>query len=277
MKMKNINILIALIVLATMMTGCVNGELEGLYNPTDATAETSSVITLTTDRTDGIVKLSIDAPENKRSQLWIDLNGDGVRSKDGSEDISVFNTYQDYTLAEGLKSISVYGDINYLASASNKLTAIDVSGNPFLTTLNTPLNKITALDVSKNSALTHLDCSNNNINTLNVSQNRALVSLWAFSNNLTQLDLSINADLVSLDFSGNQLNSIDVSKNRELVRLIGFNNQLTSLDISQNEKLNRLWLFGNPFPDKETERITSMMKELGKIDLWISDLVNVLP
>ncbi len=271
MKMKNKNILITFIVLATIVTSCMNEEIEGFTNQDEAKTESSSVITMITDRTDGIINLSIDAPESKRSQLWIDLNGDGVRAEDGSEDISVLNSYQDYSLATGLKTITVYGDITYLASASNELTTIDVSRNPYLTTLNVPLNKLTSLDVSQNSALTHLDCSSNNIHTLDVSQNRALLSLWSFNNNLTELDLSNSADLLFLDFSGNQLSSIDVSRNRELVRLIGLNNQLTSLDISQNNKLNRLWLFGNPLSIKEIEHIMNNTKEMGEVDLWIAD------
>ena len=271
MKMKNIKILITLIALVAMVTGCMNEEIEGFANQDEATTESSSVITMVTDRADGIIKLSIDAPKSKQSQLWIDLDGDGVRAEDGTEDISLFNSYQDYSLAQGLKTISVYGDITYLASASNELTAIDVSRNPYLTTLNAPLNKLTSLDVSQNSALTHLDCSSNNIHTLDVSQNRALLSLWSFNNNLTELDLSSNVDLLFLDFSGNQLSSIDVSRNRELVRLIGLNNQLTSLDISQNSKLNRLWLLGNPLSIQETEHIVSNTKEMGEVDLWIAD------
>ena len=275
MKMKNKNILITFIVLATIVTSCMNEEIEGFTNQKDASTESSSVITLTTDRADGILSLSIDAPENKRSKLWIDLNGDGVRAEDGTEDISKLNSYQDYYLAPGLKTVSVYGDITYLASASNELTTIDVSRNPHLTTLNAPLNKLTELDVSKNSALAHLDCSGNNIRTIDVSQNRALVSLWAFNNNLTQLDLSNNAELVFLDFSGNQLNSLDVSRNRELVRLIGFNNQLTSLDISNNDKLNRIWLFGNSISDREIEQITNVANTMTNVDLWIADFDNM--
>ena len=111
MKMKNIKILITLIALVAMVTGCMNEEIEGFTNQDEAKTESSSVITMITDRTDGIINLSIDAPESKRSQLWIDLNGDGVRAEDGSEDISVLNSYQDYSLATGLKTITVYGDI----------------------------------------------------------------------------------------------------------------------------------------------------------------------
>jgi hypothetical protein len=253
----------------------MNEEIEGFTNQKDASTESSSVITLTTDRVDGILSLSIDVPENKHTQVWIDLNGDGVRAEDGSEDITLFNSYQDYSVQSGLKTISIYGDITYLAGASNDLTGIDISRNPYLTTLNVPLNKLSALDVSKNSALTHLDLSSNNIHTLDISQNRSLVSLWVFNNSLTQLDLSNNADLVFIDFSGNQLSSIDVSKNSELVRLIGFNNQLTSLDISQNNNLNRLWLFGNSLSYSETERIENIVNAMSNVDLWITDFDTV--
>lgn len=275
MKMKNKNILITFIVLATIVTSCMNEEIEGFTNQKDASTESSSVITLTTDRVDGILSLSIDVPENKHTQVWIDLNGDGVRAEDGSEDITLFNSYQDYSVQSGLKTISIYGDITYLAGASNDLTGIDISRNPYLTTLNVPLNKLNVLDVSKNSALTHLDLSSNNIHTLDISQNRSLVSLWVFNNSLTQLDLSNNADLVFIDFSGNQLSSIDVSKNSELVRLIGFNNQLTSLDISQNNNLNQLWLFGNSLSYSETERIENIVNAMSNVDLWITDFDNM--
>ena len=271
MKMKNIKILITLISLVAIVTGCMNEEIEGFTNQGEAKTEYSSVITMVTERVDGIINLSIDAPKSKRSQLWIDLNGDGVRAEDGSEEISVLNSYQDYSLALGLKTISVYGDITYLGSASNELTTIDVSRNPYLITLNAPLNKLIELDVSKNSALEHLDFSDNNIHTIDLSQNSALVTLWSFNNKLTDLNLSNNGDLLFLDFSGNQLSSIDVSRNRELVRLIGLNNQLTSLDISQNNKLNRLWLFGNPLSIQETEHIVNNTKEIGEVDLWIAD------
>ena len=269
--MKNIKTLITLIALVAIVTSCMNEEIEGITNQGEAATESSSVITMITDRADGIINLSIDAPESKRSQLWIDLNGDGVRAEDGTEDISKLNSYQDYYLAPGLKTVSVYGDITYLASASNELTTIDVSRNPHLTTLNAPLNKLTELDVTQNGALEHIDCSGNNIHAVDVSQNSKLFSLWVFNNNLTELDLSNNSNLASLDFSGNQLNSIDVSQNSELVRLIGFNNQLTSLDISNNEKLNRIWLFGNPIPNQEVELIIDSMDGINDEDLWISD------
>lgn len=269
--MKNKNILITLIALFAIVTSCMNEEIEGLTNLNETTSETNSVITLTTSRVDGIINLSVDAPHNSQTNLWIDLNGDGVRAQDGSENIKVLSSYQGYRIEGGLKTVSVYGAFTYFGCASNELTAIDVSGNPTLTILNAPLNRLTALDVSKNSALTHLDCSGNNIDELDVSQNRALVSLWSFNNQLSKLNLSNNPELVSLDCSGNRINALDLSLNNELVRLICYNNLLTSLDISKNDKLNRLWVYGNSFSAMETERIVGMVREVGKVDLWIAD------
>lgn len=262
--MKQINILIALVTIALLSNSCLREELDVITpNHGKHTSDISSVITLTTNGASALLNLSIDAPESSRANLWIDLNGNGVRAQDGTEDIVLYNSYKAYTIAAGLKTVAVYGDITYLACASNELTAIDIARNSHLTTLNVPLNKLSTLDVSKNSALTHLDCSGNSIATLDVSKNNALVSLWAFNNKLSVIDLTNNPRLTSLDCSGNELTALDVTNNSELVRLICFNNVLTTLDISNASKLNRLWAFGNRFSDMETKRIEGIVKENG--------------
>jgi Leucine-rich repeat (LRR) protein len=257
--------------LAIAVTGCQPDIIDG-FHVDDATEDSGSVITMATGRADGIVNLSVDAPARTRFGVWIDLDGNGERAEDGAEDVKVFNAYQDYILASGLKTVSIYGDVTYLGCTSNELTALDVSRNPSLVTLHTPLNRLTALDISKNAALTGLDCSGNSITAIDVSNNTALVSLWCFNNELSTLNLSNNADLAFLDCSGNKLSTLDVSKNEQLARLLAYNNELTSLDISQNSRLNRLWLFGNPFSDDETERIIGMLREVSQGDLWISGM-----
>ena len=274
--MKHKNILIALVAIVVLVNSCMQDDL-GVYSPEggELATDVGSVTTFTTDGASGLINLSVDAPESSRANLWIDLNGDGVRADDGSEDIGLYNNYQSYTITSGLNRVAVYGDITYLACASNGLTAIDVARNPYLTTLNVPLNKLTALDVSNNVALTHLDCSGNSITTLDVSKNNALISLWVFNNKLSVIDLTNNPHLTSLDCSGNKVNSIDVSNNSKLVRLICYNNQLSTLDISNNNKLNRLWLFGNSFSDIEVQDITNIVNEMGNVDLWIADYDNM--
>lgn len=257
------------VLLATVIVSCQH-ELPGGFTIDDPKLESGSVIILESDRTDGIISLSVDAPAQARFGVWIDLDGDGLRAEDGSEEVKVFNVYQDYTLPAGVKEVSVYGDITYLSGASNELTAINVSDNPYLTTLNVPLNSLTSIDLSQNKALERLDISSNNISSLDVSPSTALVSLWCFNNKLTELNVSNNTGLAFLDCSGNELSSLDISANTQLVRLLAYNNQLTALDISQNPLLNRLWVFGNQLPDTETESLVSTLRSVTSGDLWIS-------
>ena len=263
-------IFIAFAALAIAATGCMKDDLDD-YGQGKLSNESKSTVSLVTGRTDGVISLSVDAPEAVRPSVWIDLDGNNKRAADGTEDVKMFNVYQEYTLAAGVKSVAIHGDISYLAAASNGLTAVNVSADPYLATLNVPLNNLVALDLSKNSALVRLDCSGNNLVALDVSQNRALVSLWTFGNELASLDVSDNTALAFLDCSGNQLSALDISKNKEMVRLLAYNNKLTSLDISQNSKLNRLWLFGNPLSDKETEQIASSLGRVTIGYLWITN------
>lgn len=261
---------IVLVILAISVTSCQQEDFGGPATPFSPT-ESGSVLSLTTTRADGMVGIAVDAPQAARAGVWIDLDGDGKRAENGSEDITAFNIYRDYKLATANQSVSVYGDITYFAAASNELSALDVSGNPFLQTLNVPLNGLSTLDLSKNTALLRLDVSGNRLSSLNVSQNMSLTTLWAFDNQLSTLDVSRNSALAFLDVSGNSLTSLDVTKNAELARLLCYNNQLSSLDISQNNKLNRLWAFDNPFGDAEMEKLLTSFKKVTNPDLWISN------
>lgn len=255
------------VLLGLGITACESDFIEGAR--TDE-IQSESVITMLTQRTDGIINLTIDAPALDRFGVWIDLDGDGFRAEDGSEDVTVYNAYQEYVLSAGVKSVSVYGDITYLGAASNELTAIDITGNPFLTALNVPMNRLGSIDLSANTALERLDVSGNSIASLHVSSNTALESLWVFNNELSSLDVSNNPSLLFLDCSGNALSSLDISANAQLARLLAYNNQLTALDISNNTALNRLWLFGNPLSNTETGSLVSALVNASHGDLWLS-------
>lgn len=263
-------IFIAFTVLATLVTGCIQDDF-GVPGGVSVPGESGSVIILSSGRTDGMVTLAVDAPLTARSGVWIDLNGDGIRAEDGTEDIEVFNVYQDYKLLTDKKNVSVYGDITYLAAVSNELTALDVSRNSSLQTLNVRLNQLSALDVSKNSALIRLDCSSNNLTSLDVSQNKSLVSLWTFDNQLSELNMSGNTNLAFLDCSNNKLSALDVTGNKDLIRLLCYKNQLSSLDLTQNVNLGRLWIFDNPISTKEMERIITSLQKVANGSLWIAN------
>lgn len=268
--MKHRYIYLLLVLLATVIVSCQH-EIPGGFSVEDPKLESGSVVTLKSDRIDGIVSLSVDAPALTRFGVWIDLDGDGLRAEDGSEEVKVFNTYQQYTLAAGVTEVAVYGDITYLAAAGNQLTAVDVSGSPYLVTLNVPMNNLTAVNVSQNRMLQRLDVSDNDIRSLIVTANTELVSLWSFNNQLSELDLSANSALEFLDCSGNQLSSLDISANTQLAHLLAYNNQLAALDISRNPLLNRLWVFGNQLPDTETESLVSKLRSVTNGDLWLTE------
>lgn len=252
------------------ITSCQSDFIDGVEVKVDP-KESSSVITMITQRADGVINLSIDAPALDRFGVWIDLNGDGKRAEDGTENVKVFNNYQEYNLAAGVETIAVYGNITYLGAASNDLTSIDVSENNFLNTLNIAQNLLKSIDLSNNTALTKIDVSENDIETLDVSMNRKLESLWVYNNNLLTLDVSNNLQMDFLDCSSNGLTMLDVTANKELARLLAYNNQLTSIDISGNEKLSELWLFGNPFAETEIERLEALFGEKVVGELWIED------
>lgn len=259
----------ALSILAIGMVSCTQDDF-GVPGGIPTPGKSGNVISLSTGHANGIVSLAVDALPADRAGVWIDLDGDGLRAEDGTEDISSFNVYQDYKLSAGKNTVTVHGNITYFAAASNELTALDVSKSPQLQTLNIQHNRITALDLSKNTALTRLDCSTNSLYTLYVSQNNSLVSLWAFDNQLAELNVSGNPSLAFLDCSGNSLSTLDVTGNSELVRLLCHNNQISSLDISQNEKLNRLWVFGNLISSEEMERIITSLQKVANGSLWIA-------
>lgn len=197
----------------------------------ETTTQTGSegVITLTTNSTDGVLSLAVDAPREARPAVWVDLNGDGKRAKDHSEDVKQFNTKVEYKVPAGVQKISIFGDITFLAAPSNKLTAVDVSKNRFLKILHLQMNQLQEVNLTNNSALKVVDLSGNSLERIDLSANTALESAWLYKNKLTELTLENNRALQSLDCSNNLLTQLDVSKNTDLRELLVFNNHLTPL------------------------------------------------
>lgn len=269
--MKRVKLYTVLAALLLLAVGCAEEDFfSNIPDKTPPVTDLNSVVSMVLEPNNNSLRLSIDAKAEERHNLWIDLNGDGVRADDGSEDIGEFNRYLTYSVAEGLNELKLYGDITYLGAASNRLSYVDVTGNPHLTTLNVPNNSLTELDISQNPNLERLDCSQNSLSSLDISNNHKLLTLWSFNNSLSSLDISNNKELTFLDCSGNKLSSLDLSANSELIRLICFNNNLTALDISNNQKLNRVWLYGNKFGESGLELFADALKETINGEVWLT-------
>ena len=268
MKHSIICFLFAVVMLAS---GCRTNDLPSEGLDSETREKNGGIIILTSNRTDGIINLSMDALERDRGNIWIDLDNNRIRAKDGSEDVNAFDGYRNYTVAPGVNRISIYGNITYLGAACNKLTEIDISGNTRLNTLNIPFNELSVVDVSRNEALLRLDVSENKLNILELSSNSGLISLSCFNNRIGEIDLSHNIRLSFLDCSGNELSSLDISANTQLTKVIAYNNRLTMLDISNNPLLRSLWVFGNLLNDTETARIRTSFKGTDSAELWLNE------
>lgn len=267
--MKNRFTYLLIVLLSTLIVSCQHDLPDTGFDSNALDLESGSVITLKRGEAGGVVSLSVDASALLRTGVWIDLDGDGKRAEDGTENVTLFNAYQEYTLAEGVTQAKLHGDVSYLAAAGNGLTSVDVSGNRYLTTLNVPMNDLTTIDLSQNRMLQRLDLSDNRLSSLDLSANTELVSLWCFNNQLTNICVTANSALEFLDCSGNQLTVLDISANTQLARLLAYNNQLKALDISQNPLLNRLWVFGNQLSDTATEHIGSTFGRITGGELWL--------
>jgi hypothetical protein len=144
MKTISIKILFAIILLATGIS-----------------AHAENVITMVTSKSVGeTIDLGIDAIGS--------YTVSGANSSGGSS-IGIANSYKLTS-----DTVTITGDVINLVCYGDSLTALDVSHNTALKTLNCDNNKLTALDVSKNTALEYLYCPNNNLTSLDVSHNTAL-------------------------------------------------------------------------------------------------------
>ena len=149
-----------------------------------AQVNTSRYITLTV--TNGAaIKLNFKAA----------ANGTPVRIVSGSntQNITVGPDWYDrnwpgtFTVTAGSTTMTIYGDLTDFSCSGNyaNLTAIDLSHNTQLQTLDCGINTLSSLDVSHNTQLADLSCKNNKLSSLDVSKNTQLKWLYCFDNNFT--------------------------------------------------------------------------------------------
>ena len=219
------------------------------------------------------IPVSIEDPAFYRYLVGhFDSNRDGFLSTKEIPAITAIDVNTDDIYS--LQGIEMMPNLEWLAcrgtsAGSGKLTALDVSHNPKITTLycdnnrlgnldvsplpgltrlSCPGNGLTDLDVSGLFRLVYLDCRNNQLTALDVSQNPYLATLLCDENRLTALDVSQNQDLTVLHCPSNQLGSLQLW-NGKLDTLWCFNNQLTSLDISHSQHIREVRCDNVKIPD----------------------------
>lgn len=128
--------------------------------------------------------------------------------------------------------------IGYMKPENQKLTGhLKIPEHLHITKLNCSDNRLTSLDVSGNPALEVLKCARNQLSGLDVSSNLALEELWCQDNRLISLDVRGNPRLKKLFCSDNQLASLYMSGSLELLTAECMRNQLLSLNVRGNPEL----------------------------------------
>ena len=140
---------------------------------------------------------------------FADADGNGVLSEAERDDIAILSV--DEMNIASLQGLEYFSGLTALTCADNRLTSLDLSGNPALVLLDCSGNQLTSLDVSVLPDLTILACDGNRLSNLNVSANPGLLGLSCRENSLTQLDVSANPALTALYCDRNRLTALDLS------------------------------------------------------------------
>ena len=178
--------------------------------------------------------------------------------------------------------IGFFRNLEDLRCAGNKITDLDLSNNPKLTSLSCSNNQLTSLDVSNNPKLTYLSCIKNQLTSLDVSNCPALGSLYCYTNQLTSLDVSNCPALVNLLCNSNQLTSLDVSNCPALVSFSCDSNQLTSLDVSNCTALAALQCYSNQLTSLDVSNCPALINlycysnQLTSLDVSSNTALNTL-
>lgn len=150
-------------------------------------------------------------------------------------------TFRNWLLDEGnLNGMGADGVLTSVELA--QITALDLSDLGIgdltgighfaaLEQLNVNNNRLTRLDLSGNPKLVQLYCRHNSLEQLDVSRNPELVFIETFDNSLTSFDCTMLKKLEFLHIDYNKLTTLDMSSNPALAGngFVAANNHLTSL------------------------------------------------
>jgi len=248
----------------------VKDNASGAEASVEVTVEAESVITFHSVYPFGDLMILLDAPENVREKVWIDLDGDGQMQE--GEKVTVFGEYVTYPFIE---NVSVYGPVTEFGATLMQIDDIALSGNPHLERLDLSMCNLTDVDLSANVNLKWLDVQNNSqLEKLDVSHNAKLTYLSCSAVKITELDLSGNPELVEVHCIMTQAERIELGDITKIENLNIWNNYLTEIDLSHLSALKDLNVAGNELTSLDVSSNTalrtlnfSMMSSVGTVDL----------
>ena len=160
----------------------VTEEMDGWMFMCDIGSESrSATLTVIPAETPAVVGTRIDATSfpdaNFRAFVLseLDANGDGALSAAEIASVTVINCGG--KSITDLSGLEYFPELEILRCFNNKLTGLDLSGNPALKQLSCGNNQLKTLNLSENALLEYLSCSDNNLTVLDISNCPALVKL----------------------------------------------------------------------------------------------------
>ena len=171
--------------------------------------------------------------------------------------IDVSNNVNLLVFTAGNNDLSTVTGLNNLVNLKTcflflnpQLTTIDINNCADLETFWLNQTGITALNVTQNTNLLSLNASNTGINSLDISQNSALKQLNVSSTSISSIDVSMNPSLEDLSVSSTSIVAIDLSQNQNLINLEVENVSIPILDFSQLTNLEVLYVSNSPLLEK---------------------------
>lgn len=229
---------------ATDRTAYVNVEVT--FNP---------YMTLHTIYPYGDLTFIIDAPEEYRDRIWIDLNNDGEMQD--NEKVTVFGEEAKYTFNN---DITIYGPVTMFDCTMMQIDEMDITHNPYITELICLGNKLQSLDLSNCPELTRLDISNNVISSLDLSKCPKLQKISCNEANFTVLDVSNNPELKEIACIMTKVTTINFGNISKIERLNIWNNEISSINLSNFSELNFLNIAGNQLTDIDVSKNTKLQE-----------------
>ncbi|WP_299212175.1 immunoglobulin-like domain-containing protein [uncultured Aquimarina sp.] len=230
----------------------------------DASYSTTNWTTIdaTTNFSDTYCRYTLIPDSNFESVLetlgYDDISGDGqvptanievVTSLDlNSKNISDITGIEDFIALQNF------------SARSNSFTAIDISNNVNISTLDLFDVNLTEIDLTALTNLQNLSLSNNSISAIDISNN-ILLEYVAIQNctSLTAIDLSQNVALERLSIWGNALQNIDLNSNTSLTSIVISQNNITAIDLSQNILLEEVLINENPIVQIDVSWLTNLV------------------
>ena len=113
--------------------------------------------------------------ENKLIGLGVDNLLDGQVETHNIDTITTLDVSNLYI--SNLSGIEGFGNLKKLYCHQNNLTALDLSGNPYLTDLMCDYNQLTNLNLINNTDITTLTCGFNQLTNLDITNQSMLIIL----------------------------------------------------------------------------------------------------